>query len=257
VLGEFVLPAGGRASTATVLDALGALGVEAKTTRQALARTATAGLLVSERVGRTAHWQLTARAEQLLSEGTERIYRFGLEQNDWDGRWLLVLATVPESNRHLRHRLRARLAWQGFASIATGVWASPWVDREGAARAALADSGLADAAFSFVGEAGSLGSIDARAFEVWDLATIEAQYAAFLAATEAKHPTSDSARFVELSGLVHDWRHFPGADPDLPRSLLPEGWNGWRAASIFHDRHDRWVRGAWRWWQGCGGAPKR
>ena len=52
VLGEFVLPVGGRVWTAALLDALGALGVEERTARQAVWRSAERGLLESERVGR-------------------------------------------------------------------------------------------------------------------------------------------------------------------------------------------------------------
>src|SRR6266568_135751 len=76
VLGEFVLNGGGAAWTSAFIDVLGRLGVEEKATRQALMRTAAAGWLVSERIGRRTRWRLTANAEQLLTEGTERIYGF-------------------------------------------------------------------------------------------------------------------------------------------------------------------------------------
>ena len=52
LLGEFVLPDGGRAWAATLIEALSLLDVEARTARQAIARTARAGLLASERSGR-------------------------------------------------------------------------------------------------------------------------------------------------------------------------------------------------------------
>ena len=58
-LGEFVLPAGGTAWTASFIDLLGRLGVEEKATRQALMRTASDGWLGSERVGRRTCWALT------------------------------------------------------------------------------------------------------------------------------------------------------------------------------------------------------
>jgi len=61
VLGEFVLPVGGRVWTAALLDALGALGVEERTARQAVWRSAERGLLESERIGRRTHRFLTAK----------------------------------------------------------------------------------------------------------------------------------------------------------------------------------------------------
>ena len=59
LLGEFVLPDGGRAWAATLIEALSLLDVEARTARQAIARTARAGLLASERSGRRVCWALT------------------------------------------------------------------------------------------------------------------------------------------------------------------------------------------------------
>src|SRR5439155_4123068 len=111
VLGEFVLPDGGRAWTSTVIDALSRLDVEEKAIRQALMRTAADGWLTSERFGRRTLWRLTPNAEQLLTDGTERIYGFAGATTDWDGQWLLALARVPETDRPARHLLRTRMSW--------------------------------------------------------------------------------------------------------------------------------------------------
>src|SRR5664280_2890263 len=51
VLGEFLLPAGGWVWTGTLVGVLGVLGIEASAARQALARSAADGWLVSERTG--------------------------------------------------------------------------------------------------------------------------------------------------------------------------------------------------------------
>ena len=40
--------------------------------------------------------------------------------------------------------------------------------------------------------------------------------------------------------LVHEWRRFPLADPGLPRELLPPGWIGARAATVFAGLHRAW-----------------
>jgi phenylacetic acid degradation operon negative regulatory protein len=250
VLGEFVLPDRGRAWTSTFIDALSAFGVEPKTARQAIARTAASGLLLSERSGRQVRWALTPTATRLLTEGADRIYRFGVRQEDWDGRWLVVLASVPEANRHLRYRLRVGLEWQGFAALGPGVWICPWVEREAAAVAVLTDLGLAGESLSFRGVPGGLGAMEERVSSVWDLDEVADEYRAFIEATEAKTPATAAEAFVALGALVHDWRHFPAADPALPEALLPEAWPARLAASLFHDRHNRWRRPAWEWWRG-------
>lgn len=249
LLGEFVLPDGGRAWAATLIEALSLLDVEARTARQAIARTARAGLLASERSGRRVCWALTPGATRLLTRGAERIYQFGFRTGNWDGRWLLLLASVPEANRHLRYRLRVGLEWQGFAALGPGVWICPWVEREAAAVGVITELGLDREAFSFCGAPGSLGSLEQRVSPVWRLEEVSDAYRAFMEATEAKAPSSPAESFVALTTLVHDWRHFPAADPALPAPLLPAGWPARAAARLFHDRRDRWHAPAWEWWR--------
>lgn len=249
VLGEWVRPAGGAAWTATLIDAMAAVGVEARTTRQAVARSADAGLLRPERHGRRTRWRLTVEATRLLDEGSERIYRFGRATPAWDGRWVLLLVSVPETSRHLRYRLRTRLGWAGFAPIGPGDWLSPWVERGPEALAVLSDLGLAASTHSFVGELGPTGDPRALAAEAWELDRLEEEYEAFIAAHRDQEPSSPAGAFRALTLLVHEWRHFPSADPGLPAELLPPGWSGMAAAELFHRLHARWAPAAAAWWE--------
>src|SRR4051794_28152797 len=117
LLGEFVLPRGGRAWTGTLVDVLGALGVEGSNARQAIARTASDGRIIAERHGRRVQWQLSDQTVELLDNGTKRIYGFGSTGVEWDRRWLVVLCPVPEEQRAKRHQLRARLGFAGFGFL--------------------------------------------------------------------------------------------------------------------------------------------
>jgi len=247
VLGEFVLPVGGRVWTAALIEALGALGVDERAARQAIARSGERGLLEPERIGRRTLWRLTDTAGTLLTEGTRRIYSFHREPRRWDGRWLLLFTSVPESQRDLRHRLRVRLGWAGFASLGAGAWLSPWVDREAEAREVLSGLGLLETARSFTGSLGGIGDRDDLVAQAWDLDDIDAAYESFLAHFAGMRAASSQA-FVELTRLVHEWRRFPFLDPDLPAELLPRGWSGHRAANLFHRLHEQWRSPAWAWW---------
>src|ERR1700689_2366141 len=149
LLGEFVLPGGGTAWTSAVLAAFARLGIEEKTTRQALMRTAASGWLDAEKVGRRTRWRLTASAQQMLTEGADRIYSFTGPAESWDGRWLLVYARIPERDRRARHVVRTRLSWAGFGSLGAGVWISPHPDREAEATRALREAGAGDDAHIF------------------------------------------------------------------------------------------------------------
>jgi len=245
LLGEFVLPGSGTAWTSAVLAALARLGIEEKTTRQALMRTAASGWLDAEKAGRRTRWRLTASAQKMLTEGADRIYSFAGPAESWDGRWLLVYARIPESDRRARHVVRSRLSWAGFGSLGPGLWISPHPGRENEAISVLREAGVAADAHVFVARRSGLAEVQAMVAEAWDLGAIEEQYEAFLEEFRAAAPADVLARQIEL---VHAWRRFPAVDPALPRELLPARWSGLKAAQLFADRHQRWSAGAKREW---------
>lgn len=248
VLGEFVHPRRGEVWTGTLVEALGALGVEEKSARQALSRAAGEGLMSSTRSGRRVRWQLTTAGEQLLREGTERIYGFMRQTRPWDGRWLVLTVSVPESQRQLRHRLRTRLTWLGLGSPSPGLWVVPDVTKEALVRALIDELGLHDRAFAWDGFAVSAGDPGNLINTAWDLDYVEKRYLAFIDRFgDADAPTAQDA-FVSQVRLVQEWRRFPFLDPDLPSELLDHDWPGPRAAATFHDRRDRWHRRAQTEW---------
>jgi phenylacetic acid degradation operon negative regulatory protein len=237
LLGEFVLTTDGTAWTSAVLAAFARLGIEEKATRQALMRTAAAGWLEPEKLGRRTRWRLTGNARRMLTGGAERIYTFTGPGADWDGRWLLVYARVPESDRRARHVVRTRLSWAGFGSLGAGLWISPHPDREAEAVGVIRAAGLDGDAHVFVATRSGLGDVRVMVAEAWDLAAVEDQYEQFI--EEFRDPESGDALARQVE-LVHAWRRFPSIDPALPRELLPARWSGLEAARLFADRHQRW-----------------
>ncbi len=252
VLGEFVLPAGRPVWTWVLVDTLAAFGVAEKSARQALARAAAEGLLVSERVGRRTRWDLTPAGRRLLTEGAQRIYDFGHGERPWDGRWLLLLVSVPEAKRDLRHRLRTRLSWAGFGSPEAGVWISPHPGREGEALDVVKELGLAGCAMSFTATFGTIGGEDTMVSRAWDLTGLEQRYEAFLADFSALEPAGPARVLHAQTRLVHEWRRFPFLDPQLPQALLPSNWSGSKAAELFHRRHAEWHQAASQRWDELG-----
>lgn len=254
VLGEFVLPRTEPVWTQTLIDVLGALGVEEKSARQALARTAAEGLLESDRSGRRVRWSLTAQGRRLLSDGAARIYGFGSPTGPWDGRWLVLLVSVPESRRQLRHRLRTRLAWAGLGSPTPGVWVTPDPTKQDEVAGVIDELELAEVTSSFVGPFGAIGTEHDIVAQAWDVAGIEAAYADFLDTFAAATPTAPSDVMAAQITLVHAWRRFPFLDPALPGELLPAEWAGTRAAELFGALHARWDAPAQRHWRTVLGA---
>ena len=248
VLGEFVHPRAESVWTGTLIDALGTLGVEEKSARQALTRTANEGLLIATRHGRRVLWELSTDGARLLEEGTQRIYGFMRERHPWDGRWLVLTVAIPEAQRQLRHRLRTRLTWLGLASPTSGLWIVPDHKKEAAVHAVVRDLGLENQAFAWTGPATGIGDENRLLADAWDLADVEDRYLSFLEAFESRRADTAREAFVAQVEIVQAWRRFPFLDPDLPGELLDHDWPGPRAAAVFHDRHARWHRQAQAEW---------
>jgi phenylacetic acid degradation operon negative regulatory protein len=247
VLGEFVLPAGGAAWTSTLVAAAGALGIGEKNARQAVARIGEDGLVAAARHGRRTRWTLTGDGMRLLEAGADRIYRFGEVVGDWDGHWLLAHSPVAESQRATRNQLRTQLAFLGFGELSPSLLISPHTEREPQLRAVLAELDLLSDSIvlrSTTTDDDERRDLVARA---WDLDGLANSYAMFRSAHESCEPTRPEATFGALVELVHSWRRFPFIDPELPPELLPDGWAGTTAASVFRRCRAAWSPTAQHW----------
>lgn len=248
VLGEFVLPRRRPVWTATIVGALGALGVEEKATRQALARASSEGLIMAEKVGRRTRRRLTPAGIRLLEEGTARIYGFQRSRAPWDGRWLVLAVTVPEVQREMRHRLRTRLTWAGMGSPAPGLWVVPDASRVDEVAAIVRDLGIHEHALSWVGPAAGVGTPQDVVAAAWSLDGVVGAYRHFIESFRGLVALSDEEAFANQVRLVQAWRRFPFLDPQLPEELLAADWPGHRARSTFDDCHERWRSGAQEFW---------
>ncbi|WP_306318931.1 MULTISPECIES: PaaX family transcriptional regulator C-terminal domain-containing protein [unclassified Streptomyces] len=254
VLGEYVLPRDAPVWTSVLLRVMEGLGVEEKAARQALNRMAASGLVTAERSGRRVRWALTERGRTLLSEGAERIYSFGRARASWDGRWLVLLVSVPEARRELRHRLRTRLTWVGLGSPAPGLWVCPHTSREAEAKQVVEDLGLGPEVSSFCGPFAGIGSERDMVEQAWRLGELATEYEEFVRSFAGTRAESGEATLLAQVRLVDAWRRFPALDPQLPLELLPPHWIGVRATNVFTELHERWHHEAqdeWdRWTEG-------
>lgn len=248
LLGEYVLPRDRPVWTSVLVETLAMFDIEEKSARQALARTAAEGWLTSDRVGRRVRWSLTPPGRRLLTEGAQRIYEFGSAERPWDGRWLVLLVSVPESKRDLRHRLRTRLTWAGFGSPEAGVWISPDAGRQDEAAQILDKLELSRGAMSFVAEYGTIGQVGSMVARAWDLSDVERRYEEFIEEFGSLEPGDGRSALQAQAMLVHEWRRFPFLDPRLPADLLPSNWRGTQAAELFHSKHSLWRPAAQAHW---------
>jgi phenylacetic acid degradation operon negative regulatory protein len=231
------------------VGALDALGVGEKNARQAIARLGDQGLIESARHGRVVKWTLTEAGRQLLEDGTERIYGFGASTVEWDGTWLVAHCPVAESQRAQRVQLRTRLGFLGFGELSASLLISPHGERESQLRATLAELELLDDSVILRSTTGSEAEALDLASRAWDLADLASSYDVFISRHVENVPANSVDAFRSVVALVHDWRRFPSADPELPGALLPHGWSGIEAAELFSALHEAWSPLAQRWFQ--------
>jgi phenylacetic acid degradation operon negative regulatory protein len=219
---------------------LDVFGVGESTSRVVLSRMRREGWFTTSRDGRQTSYALTGRSIRMLDEGRTRIFDRG--RDDWDGIWRMVIYAVPEESRAERDRVRRTLAWHGFGPLAAATWISPHPRLE-TVREDLAD--LSATRIDLL-ESRSLSRAADRemAFRCWDLDGLGRDY---LDLISAYGQLPDPAELAALPGpqalrrqveLVASYRTLPFRDPDLPAALLPEGWQGRRAHTLFMAAHD-------------------
>jgi phenylacetic acid degradation operon negative regulatory protein len=248
LLGDYAFEHGGAAWTQTLIEALGLVGFEEKAARQALTRSESAGLLDSRRIGRRTRWHLTSAGYETLGAAKDRLFAAGPE-HDWDGDWLLLLASVPENQRNLRHRLRTLLSWAGFGSLGPGVWLSPHPSHAIEVRQTLTSLGEAIQGTLLHARLDDPSERVRLVAQAWDVDELDRQYQAFLDRFKSARPATPQAAIAELAHLLYHWRRLLLADPGLPPTLLPAHWSGERARRLLLDRHPRWLKMARPWWQ--------
>ncbi|MGH9021797.1 MAG: hypothetical protein ACRDV9_01635 [Acidimicrobiia bacterium] len=99
----------------------------------------------------------------------------------WDGHWLILMVTVPQSARAARRKLYAALGWAGFGNPAPGLWVTPHLERDQEAKRTVDGLGLGESTFSFVGTSAAIGLSDSEIVgRAWDLDAIAARYQALV-----------------------------------------------------------------------------
>jgi phenylacetic acid degradation operon negative regulatory protein len=230
---------GGTVPVALLIRLMGAADVDAPSVRSAVSRLKRRGLLVPRREEGAAAYGLSEDARQLLADGDRRIY--GTRPAE-DADWLLVVFSVPESERAKRHVLRSRLAGLGFGQAAPGVWIAPAALHE-ETRHALDRLGLAAYVDLFRGTHAGFEPTAEAVRRWWDLDALADLHRTFLAGHEpvlarwSERPPSPDLAFRDYLRALDSWRRLPYADPGLPPALLPADWPGARSAEVFDALH--------------------
>ncbi len=244
LFGEYLLHRPDPVWVGHLIALLRPFGLSEGAVRTVLSRMARKSWLEGERHGRRAYYRLTTKGRQLLEDGENRIHHPPTDR-EWDGTWYLLAYSIPEDQRHLRDRLRVRLAWLGFGSLGNGLWISPH-DVGPDVTTLAREMGVEEHLERFEGR--HVGSDPARLVgRCWNLEEINARYREFLdvwtpelkRAREgvAEGGLQPEAAYVLRFRLIHEFRAFPLEDPYLPPDLLPPGWLGADAGLVVERLH--------------------
>lgn len=253
-MGNYFYGHRGPIASALLVRLLGEFGVGPVAARNALSRVTRRGLLTMTRTGRSTSYALTQEAHDNHAARLHEFLCFGARTPEGDGTWTVVLFSVPEDQRALRHVVRSRLVRLHFGMLYDGVWVRPGPVHEllaDAMRALAPDFGPPGGNTRACGKVTVLAAASTAdwlgagdpivAFPLADLAR---RYRTF---TDRHAPLRERRRRGEIgpaealrvrTTVMDEWRHFADDDRVLPAELLPADWPLGSARHTFVELYD-------------------
>lgn len=242
IYGDYVRHYGNEIWIGSLIRLLAEFGHNEQSIRAAISRMNKQGWVQSYKKGNKSYYYLTDRGIKRIEVAAKRIFK--LIPEEWDGKWRLLMYTIPEEKRNVRDELRKELIWSGFGTFSNSVWISP-NNLENQVKLLIEKYDIAQYVDFFL--ATYEGEQENRKLvqKSWDLEEINGKYEEFIESYSPKFiidknkikkgVMTPSECFIERTKLVHEYRKFLFVDPGLPEELLPEKWLGHHAASLFSE----------------------
>jgi phenylacetic acid degradation operon negative regulatory protein len=223
--------------SAALVDLLSEFGTTESSARQAIRRLTARGMLIASKHGRSTFYARPQSTAEATETRLKRAMNFGLAYPPWDGRWTVVVFSVPEEQRDVRRHLRMGLRELGFALLQEAVWITPHDCAEEAVGLLKRLSvGTATVMRSdFVPRDGHSPDVG----EAFELHALEAEYRLFIADFAGHVDDAVDGRLNPADALtlrtrvMGRWLGFRFTDPELPREMLPADWPRDSAREIF------------------------
>jgi phenylacetic acid degradation operon negative regulatory protein len=251
VFGDSITPHGGAVMLKGLVKLLAPFAVNDRLVRTSVHRLQVDGWLVSRRQGRLSAYSLTSDGLRRFMNAYKRVY--APPEKFWDENWTLVYFPASASGRAERKNLCRDLEWEGFGTLAPGMFvhpkANPAVLQQiiGAARSTHSIFVLAGRSLEQL----STQPVQRFVRLCWDLDSLATGYMSFLSRFEPirnvvedfDHVAPQDA-FALRTLIIHYLRRVALHDPLLPADLLPADWPGHRAYELCRDLYKRSYRKA-------------
>ncbi|OIK10395.1 phenylacetic acid degradation operon negative regulatory protein PaaX [Bacillus sp. MUM 116] len=241
IYGDYIHHYGNKIWIGSLIRLLKEFGHNEQAVRVAVSRMLKQGWVESEKIENRSYYFLTKQGINRIEEAGNRIFK--LHPSEWDGKWRVLMYTIPEEKRQIRDELRQELLWSGFGSFSNACWISP-NNLEKEVKLLIKKYDISEYVDFFVSE--YIGPRDNPTLveRSWPLAEVVEKYEEFIIMYSKQFfanqeiinrgEMTDAQCFVERTKLVHEYRKFLFIDPGLPNDLLPENWNGNLAATLFN-----------------------
>lgn len=237
VFGDSIAPYAPGIWLSELIQLLAPFGVNERLVRTSGFRLVEEGWLQPERQGRRSQYRLTESGWQRVRHASHRIY--DPPPAEWSGRWTVIILRKSENGAAERVQLRRELEWEGFGTLATGIFVHPCADL-GTVREVLERLGLLKGVVLLEGATGdTIAPCSAQLLvsDCWRLDAVGARYQTFTSSfTPAlaflREGVDPESAFVVQTLLIHAFRRVVLHDPRLPRPLLPKDWPGHAAYEL-------------------------
>ncbi|WP_062352448.1 phenylacetic acid degradation operon negative regulatory protein PaaX [Bacillus kwashiorkori] len=242
IYGDYIRHYGGEIWIGSLIRLFKEFGHNEQSVRAAISRMHKQNWVQSRKEGNRSYYFLTEQGIERMQEAAERIFK--LRPNHWDGKWRMLIYTIPEEKRHIRDELRKELVWSGFGTMANSVWISP-NDLTKQVYKMIDKYDVRPYIHYFITEYNGPHERGQLIKDCWNIDEINEKYEAFIEKYKREADSNykkihtgqmtPADCFVERTKLVHEYRKFLFIDPGLPEELLPEVWLGNQASALFRD----------------------
>jgi len=240
--GDYISHYGSKIWIGSLIRLLSEFGHNEQSVRAAISRMNKQGWVQSEKIGNKSYYSLTERGQKRIDEAAKRIFKLAPEE--WDGKWRILMYTIPEEKRNVRDELRKELVWSGFGMLSSSCWISA-NNLEKQVFDLIEKYDIHPYVDFFVAKYEGPHENKQLVDKSWNLEEINKKYQAFISEYSQKYiidknkiqkgQKTAGECFVDRAKLVHEYRKFLFIDPGLPEELLQEKWLGNHAAALFSD----------------------